>query len=365
MSQSKLKILVIPRRPGMVSQFLRESLAPRMRLSGVEVSVTAELPDRSVLSQFDSIIADVFSMDEILRIRTCNPQSKIGFADPKVLTTRDEHLLKATDFALVASRELESRVIQCGVMPVMVFWVPELDHLKIAPAKTPGRGLYHGNKVHLQSMASTTLSALVSLNMTLSEAEKIKLECHYNIEKLGRWNISAAAGRDVTHVQFSQPATWISLASSSFGIVPNLLPTRNVLGETNNYPRVTKILRRSGANPLLLRHDDIALRYKVTTNAARIYPFAYFGVPVLADLSASVSEFLQHMKSGLLCWNQQSWKQALAFARGNPLAMEEYGTNLKREVVPIMGPEASAQRVLSLLRRLGAAQPFLQDGSAI
>ena len=331
------------RRPGMVGEFLRESVVPRLQSSGSEVLLSEELPPNDLGRESLAVITDSLHESELFRLRKHHRGAKILIADPKLANQDDIDIARKCDVALVASLELKVTLESLGVESLLVYWVPELDHVKQSPRRR-NTVAYHGNKVHLMSMEETTLAALEAVNSRRADRSQLVLECHYNIEKLGLWK-SPATRTTIRHTQFSPPDTWESIASATVGIVPNLLPPQE---NRRDSPKMSGLINRkllSSHNPLLLREDDVNLRYKINTNAARIYPFAYFKTPVIADLSASVAVFVHHGLSGLLCWNRESWEAAISTASQNPSVVREYSEELYRRAIPEMHPQTSVERL--------------------
>jgi len=335
-------VWVRQRRPGMVGEFLRESLVARLRAKGIQVFLSHELPSNDLKRESMAVITDSLTRSELAHLRTAHKNAKILVADPKLANQEDIDIARSCDLALVASVELKVKLESMGVDALMMYWVPELDHVPQRPRR-PNTVAYHGNKVHLMSMEDTTLAALETVNSRLANTSRFVLECHYNIEKLGAWK-PPATRTTIRHTQFSSPGTWEAIASAALGIVPNLLPTKNDRGSVKAGDRLRRKLFSSD-NPLLLREDDINLRYKINTNAARIYPFAYFKTPVIADVSASVAAFVHHRRSGLLCWNRDSWEVAISEAARSLSSLRDYAEDLHRNAVPEMHPQTSVERL--------------------
>lgn len=332
----------------MVGQFLRESLGPRLRHLGREVELSSELPPPEKLESISLLIADTLSLSELQGFRYQHPDAKVAIADPKLGSAEEIEVARESDVALVASLELKLALEAIGVSSLFVYWVPELDALEKVE-KRASTVAYHGNKVHLMAMESTTLAAIEAFNSQQESRSRLDLECHYNIEGLGRWK-NPRCLTTINHHQFSSPATWKSVGSATLGIVPNLLPTNTGIPARWRRNRVFKTREKPQDNPLLLREDDIQLRYKVNTNAARLYPFAFFNVPVLADVSASVAGFVQHGVSGFLCWDRNSWEIAIFRATRDPGHQRECAEELRNRVVPVMHPSSSVERVNQWLR---------------
>jgi hypothetical protein len=116
----------------------------------------------------------------------------------------------------------------------------------------------------------------------------------------------------VRHVQLDPdpaPGTTVSptvveaIRGVDVGIVPNLLPIRG---------RERALRATASLSPWLVYEPfDHLLRLKASSNPGRLYPFARLGVPVVADFTPSLAQFVLDGVSGYLAATPEGWFRAL------------------------------------------------------
>ena len=111
------------------------------------------------------------------------------------------------------------------------------------------------------------------------------------------------------------------LAGVDVGIVPNLLPIHD--------PR--RALRRTASLEPSLAYEpyDYLLRLKASSNPGRMYPFARLGIPVVADLTPSLAQFVLDGVSGFLAASPQGWLDALERLAEEPALRSSMAVELR------------------------------------
>jgi hypothetical protein len=278
----------------------------RLRDAGVD----ATLNDWGHYERYD--VALFLGYDHDLEAaRSSNPTIRIGLADPKQSRRDWIEAARAADFLLVSSVEQREALLRVNRNIHVLFMFPVVPARERVHVDAERVVLgYHGNRVHLESMAGGARRAIEELGRT----RPVELVCIYNIEASGRAErgIPDAPGVHVRHVQLdpapatgsTAPATVLdALADVDIGLVPNLLPVRR----RNLALRVTA----SGDPWLLYEPFDYLLRFKASSNPGRLYPFARLGIPVVADVTPSLSQFVLDGVSGHLVATAEGWFHAL------------------------------------------------------
>ena len=104
------------------------------------------------------------------------------------------------------------------------------------------------------------------------------------------------------------------------GIVPSLLPVAGGLAT----------LRRTAFDDPRLAYEpfDHLVRFKASTNAGRIYPFARLQLPVIADFTPSNAQFIRDGETGFLAAGRHGWYEALALLAEDAVLRERLGKAL-------------------------------------
>jgi glycosyltransferase involved in cell wall biosynthesis len=148
----------------------------------------------------------------------------------------------------------------------------------------------------------------------LGRRRRVELVCVYNVEASGQ-AVRGLPDPVIVHVRHVQlevepmPGSTVSptvveeMARADIGLVPNLLPVR--------HRRRALGLTASREPWLLYEPFDYLLRFKASSNPGRLYPFARLGVPVVADVTPSLAQFVLDGVSGMLVASPEGWLQAL------------------------------------------------------
>ena len=305
-----MKIVFNTRYPNAVASILY-----REALSGLD---NIDFFKRDKYEEYDVALFMSYTkdLDELGKVRDTNNKIKIGIIDPRGEIHRK--YLSNFDFIIVDSIEMKDFFSQYR-KPIFTYY--EYQPLKRITKKhinkTPIIISYHGNKVHLESMFPRITTALD----LLSEKYALEFWAMYNIEKLGRWEVGLPQKIPVKHIQWSENNYYDYLAEADIGIVPCFMPIKNI----NKLKRNSIISKQH----FLDTKDDYLLKFKVPTNAGRLIVFSLLGLPVVADMVPSATQFIEDGVSGFLAYNTGGWYLALeslikSAALRNKLSINNY-----------------------------------------
>jgi glycosyltransferase involved in cell wall biosynthesis len=243
--------------------------------------------------------------------RRANPRIRVALADPKQRDAAQMAAVRAADFVIAGGIEPRDvfyphnrNVLALSMIPPM----PPVE--RIHTDKTPIVIGYHGNRVHLECMFATVTPALNELG----RRRPVEFWAVYNVDAVGRARIGMPDPSlvKVRHIQWTDDVAPHSEVSAVFyselrhadiGIVPNLQPIRDRLD----------VLARAAFDEPEFAHEpfDHLLRFKASANAARVYPFARLGIPVVADFVPSAAQLIRDGESGFLVSSPSGWFEAL------------------------------------------------------
>jgi hypothetical protein len=306
---------------------------------------------------------------ELEDARMANPNIRVVLADPKLSLPEWILAARAADKLLVSSIEQRDVFMRLNRNVHVFHMFP-----KIPPADpVPGRGDqlvigYHGNRVHLEALAGGVRSALEELG----RRRPVELRAIYNAEQLGRASIGLPDERFVrtAHVQWRE-TFYEDLAGVQIGIVPNELPIRDRLDA----------LAQSAWREREFKYEpfDHLLRFKASTNAGRIYPFARRGIPVVADFAPSAVQLIEDGRSGYLASSPSAWLAALEWLADSPERRVDYARRLRARVdelydrqigdfldfvaAPVSPPPPALQGEISVEEQLDRSREYPGPGS--
>lgn len=346
-----MDFVVVSKRSGLVGELLRTSIPEELRREGHNVNLPGK--KEMIASEFspcDVAITDYVDPKVNAELRAANPLVKIILADPKLESPKAVKYLRTYDLLLVGSREMAVRLLKHNANVLPFYWVPVLPNHKL-PIRRGGNSPliigYHGNRLHLEEMRRTVVPALEELAKKYS----FRLHAHYNYEEQGLWKPSPKLAPIVDHHQWQGDLTWKKLSQVDIGIVPNLMPAPNFALPI----RVARVIRRLGIWRAFQRSDDTILRFKFNSNPGRIYPFAAYSIPVVADLFPSSSEVLMGGELGHLAFDQASWTTALQELLQDGELRLKLGSSLHDGVEEKLNLKTSIVRLLQELNYPGSS----------
>lgn len=337
------RVVIVTSTETMVSQTLNGTLAETFRLQNhaVEIRGSVQFEDCGVSPSI--IIFDRLRQNLLRRIRACWPRAIVGLADPKMLTREDRIVARSVDFSLVGSVEHQVAVLGIGGFPILMHWLPQLQPpsslFKNRSATDRVKLLYHGNRVHLETIPKRALRGLDDLAGNLP----LELEMHYRSKKVGRWVPSVKLKNlELRHVEWQEPNVWNAVRGCDIGLVPNLISARPL----KSGPIWPQHLGAGPFNKFGKRADDYQLRFKLTSNAGRIYPFGYYGVPVIADFYPSSAEVIRDGLDGFLVIDPLQWAEKVRILAMDSQKRSDMGASLRRRVKDRMDPASNCLFVI-------------------
>ncbi len=296
-----MRVVLNSRIDDMVARVCVNDLAAELRLSGID----AVVGDWSDYGPYDAAVlrgADVTTAAEIAKARARNPKIRIFVADPKL--SRNEYIAaaRAADCLMVSSLEQREAFLPLNRHILIHYMFPRLPRSEHAHAIRERTIIgYHGNKVHIETMAGTVDRALEAVGRTYP------LEFHavYNAAALGEARAGLPDPEIVPtrHLQWRWDTYTTDIPNMDVGIVPNLLPIAN---RAQSLEATTVKGLNANYEPF-----DFLIRFKSSCNPGRLYPFVMAGIPVITDFTPSAAIFIRHGESGFLAAGPHGWYEAL------------------------------------------------------
>ena len=312
------------------------TLGARLNEHGVDAAVN----DWGRYDQYD--VAVFMGYDhELEAARRENPGIKVVLADPKL--SRPEWIAAARSADLLLVSSLEQRDVFVGLNRNVL-----VHHMFPAmPARerrhAEGKRVviaYHGNRVHLESMASGARSAIEEL----ARRRAVEFRAVYDLRGLGRARLGLPAGElDVREIQW-ETDPWDALADADIGIVPTELPL----------DRRLDALELTALPEPVLNYEpfDHLVRFKASANPGRLFPFARLGIPVVVDFVPSLSQFVDDGVSGFVASSPAGWLYALERLADSAELRASMAAALRKRLDAVY-----EQQVPSLLQALELARP--------
>lgn len=269
----------------------------------------ASLNDWSSYKKYDVVVFMGYD-HEMQRAKRENSQVKIVLADPKLSQKKYIDAARAADLLLVSSVEQRDSFLRINQNIMIYYMFPKLEPQVRSHDNHAGLTvMYHGNRVHLDAMRHTVAPALTAL----AREWPVEFRCIYNIRELGRADLAylERSGVTVTHQQWNSESLVKNLSLGDVGVMPNELPIRNRLSALSE-------TAFSEGNYAYEPFDHL-IRFKISANPGRLYPFACAGLPVVADFCPSAAQFIQDGESGFLASSPHGWYFALAQLAADPM----------------------------------------------
>jgi glycosyltransferase involved in cell wall biosynthesis len=293
-------------------------LAERLREHGVD----ATTDDWNHYEAYD--VAVFLGYDHDLdAAKTQNPAIRVALVDPKVSRADWAEAARRADFLMVGSVEQRDAFLRVNRNVVVYYMFPIVaaeprQHEDREPLVIG----YHGNRVHLETMVANVRPALEELGRQRS----VEFHAIYNHATLGRAGIGMPDDGLVTvrHIQWTD-GFMADLRRADIGIVPNELPIRDR----------QRILREAAYDEPQFAYEpfDHLVRFKLSSNPGRLFPFASLAIPVVADFTPSSSQFVQDGVSGYVASSAHGWLDALERLAASAEHRATLGQELRRRML--------------------------------
>jgi glycosyltransferase involved in cell wall biosynthesis len=144
-------------------------------------------------------------------------------------------------------------------------------------------------------------------------------------------------------LQWSERAYAESLADSDIGIVPNLIPI----------PEEQRVKKEAAHGDYGEHHTDYLLRYKGTSNAGRIFVFAQYGIPVVADMYPSALQAIRDGETGFIARSAGGWYRGLKALAQSVELRQSMGRRLRDDLRERANIGMLNAELINFLRTLG------------
>lgn len=354
----KMRILFTTNHIDMPSTMLN---ADRLKLLNNIDGVSIDFYNRNY-AEYDVVLFMGYA-PAIEEARAANPKLKIGIIDPR--PEFNKHYI-GMDFILANGIEMKDWYLKVTPHIFIYYIYPELLR-KVKLHQTSKKIIvgYHGNKFHLRKMNPRITSALERL----ADDYEVELWAMYNITNLGEWSIGLPDSRKVKvkHIQWSEEHYETHLSKVDIGLVPNLTPIsediERVFLQSTRHENRSSALRRffknrrkkCTANNVNLYNEyptDYLIRYKSTSNPGRIFVFAQYGIPVVADMFPSALQVIDDGINGFVCYSTDAWYWALKKLADNPAMRAEFAQKMMKKFDKIAAPEVLNENLLKFIKSI-------------
>lgn len=320
-----------------------------------QVSTQLNAPNYARLNELEGVSIDFYNRNyadydvvlfmgydaRVTEARAAKPSLKIGVIDLRFMDIADA---READFAIANGVEVHDWLSNYFENVFIYPIYPRIDApLKEHVQKKPLVIGYHGNKIHL----AATKPHIVATLEALSEQYPLELWAIYDIDSLGKMPEPWCDPQKVPTRYFQwEPNVYKKvLAQVDIGIVPNLIPLKD------------EMFAKKCAKPfssLIPSHPnaDYLLRFKKTTNAGRIYAFSQLGIPVVAGMSPSAAQVIQHGVNGYLALNAAGWYHGLKKLASSAELRARMGSQLYTDFQRDVAPDILNRRLVDFIRHL-------------
>ena len=318
---SVMKILVCSTSDTSIKYFLEKHFQYFMINKGHSVHFWPDVSEKI----FDICIFTDFN-GNIENLKSIYPSAKYVLLDPKMNNRKQVLNVRLSDLVVVSSIEQYEFASQFNKNVKIHHWYRYLETSHPELSKTNSTRdvieiLYHGNKVHLESIGNTLKPALEKLN----RIHNIEFTVIYNINKLGKWKKSVPKNVKINHVQWSEDNYLNIFKNSDIGVIPNFIPESRlqISFYLNKLYLMIRFLRTMNINK-----NDYKLRFKHNSNPGRLYEFAITQTPVVAEATLSLAQEVEHGTSGYLVLSESGWYSALNALIMNQQLRRDFGQKL-------------------------------------
>jgi len=271
-------------------------------------------------SKYDAVIFMGYDPD-IKSARAKNPNIKIGVMDPRPSFKVQP---VGADFILAHGVEMEDWYLSFTPNVFRYYIYPAFigETLREHVASDKIILAYHGNKKHLDEMSPRVTDAISSL----AETVPVEFRVMYDISSLGKWTPKLSDKVALSLIQWSPENYDRYIATSDVGLVPGFTSYAN-----------------NGV--------DYQPAYKITSNPGRIWVFAKYGIPVVADMFPSALQVIKDGQDGYVCCSSIAWADRLS-RLVSPELRRIMGRSLRKKYELFADVKVMNKNLLDFLNRL-------------
>jgi glycosyltransferase involved in cell wall biosynthesis len=133
------------------------------------------------------------------------------------------------------------------------------------------------------------------------------------------------------------------MSKGDIGIVPNLVPVKGLAKGLTT--ALSMKMRKEEDN-------DFLLRFKATSNAGRIFVFAQYGIPVVADMYPSVLQLIEDNVDGFICFSTEAWLSALRRLASSHALRTSIGAAMAEKFDKRFSPDVMNKGLIEFIKRL-------------
>lgn len=321
-----------------------------------KISTQLNAPNFAKLSEIEGVQIDFYNHNyadydvvlfmgydaRVAEARAAKPDLKIGVIDVRPFGVQN---IRGADFVVANGLEMQDWLANYFENIFIYPIYPQIN----APKKIHTQHIpliigYHGNKVHL----TATMPYITKALEALSEHYDLELWAVYDIRSLGKMQFDLCNRKKVKvrYFQWAGDIYETTMSQVDIGIVPNLIPFKDeMLVKKHAEP----------FSPLLQPHEsDFLMRFKNTTNAGRIYVFSQLAIPVVAGMSPSAAQSIQHGVNGYLALGTGGWYNSLKRLANSVELRRQMGELLYTDFQENLAPNVLNHRLVEFIDNLPA-----------
>ncbi len=273
---------------------------------------------------------------QVREAHVANPNSRIGVIDPRYVTPE---IIQA-DF-IVAQGIEEMNWFSDYALDICRYDIYPLPkgHPKTHEEKDTIIIGYHGNKHHLHTMYPYLSTALEALG----EQYNVEFWAMYDIKNLGNlaWDLFPKGTVKLREIQWEWDVFEKYFPEVDIGVIPNRIPIANIDKARKNIESFPYVYHE--------QDEDYILRFKATSNIARLYPFAIFGIPVVADFFPSALHTIQDGATGFIGGSAGMWYRGLEKLAASAELRQEIARRMYEQYLRTATPDVFNRNLVEFL----------------
>ncbi len=166
----------------------------------------------------------------------------------------------------------------------------------------------------------------------------------YNIKQQGKCKLGMPKNIPVKHIQWHKENYYKYLANADIGIVPNMMPIRNI-----NKLKIKACVYKGYFNDSV---DDYLIRFKMPSNPGRLIVFGMLGLSVVTDFYPSALQFIKDEQNGMLAYSMGGWYTALEKLIVSPALRQKLSFNMHKTIDQYFDFEKQNIKLITFLDKI-------------